>query len=141
MRRKYLSLLLLPLAACATPQEQCVAAATQDLRVLDALILETRTNIERGFGVEEVIVPNSGFTWCYGNWGYNTGINFCSAPSTRTVERPVTIDLEVERLRDGAGPVPELSPLSENLARHCHDAALLDWHSEGRGNAPATAEQ
>jgi hypothetical protein len=97
MRRKYLSLLLLPLAACATPQEQCVAAATQDLRVLDALILETRTNIERGFGVEEVIVPNSGFTWCYGNWGYNTGINFCSAPSTRTVERPVTIDLEVER--------------------------------------------
>jgi hypothetical protein len=97
MRRKYLSLLLLPLAACATPQEQCVAAATQDLRVLDALILETRANIERGFGVEEVIVPNSGFTWCYGNWGYNTGINFCSAPSTRTVERPVTIDLEVER--------------------------------------------
>lgn len=65
--------------------------------MLDALIVETRANIERGFAVEEVIVPNSGFTWCYGNWGYNTGINFCSAPSTRTVERPVTIDLEVER--------------------------------------------
>jgi hypothetical protein len=98
MRRKYLALLLiLPFAACATPQQQCVAAATQDLRVLDALILETRANIERGYGIEEVIVPNNGFTWCYGNWGNNVGINFCSSPSTRTIERPVTIDLDAER--------------------------------------------
>jgi hypothetical protein len=97
MRRKYLSLLLLPLAACATPQEQCVAAATQDLRVLDALIVETRANIQRGYGVEEEIVPSNGFTYCFGNWGYNSGINFCSNPGTTTVERAVTIDLDEER--------------------------------------------
>lgn len=97
MRRKYLVLLLLPLAACATPKEQCVAAATQDLRVLDALILESRQNIARGYAVEEVIVPNVGFSYCFGNWGTNTGISFCSNDTVRTREQAVAIDIEAER--------------------------------------------
>lgn len=50
-------LLLLPLlAACGTPQEQCIARVTRDLRVVDRLIAETETNINRGYAMEEVTV-------------------------------------------------------------------------------------
>ena len=98
MRRKYLALLLiLPLAACATPQQQCVSDATRELQVLDRLIIETRQNIERGFAVEQEIVPRVGFSYCFGNTWSNAGVSFCSSNSTQVRNRPVAIDIEAER--------------------------------------------
>jgi hypothetical protein len=50
-------LMLLPvlfLAACGTPQEQCISANTRDLQVLDRLIRETEGNLTRGYGFETV---------------------------------------------------------------------------------------
>jgi len=50
-------LMLLPvlfLAACGTPQEQCISANTRDLQVVDRLIRETEGNLTRGYGFETV---------------------------------------------------------------------------------------
>ncbi len=50
---KRLALLSLAvLSACGTPQEQCIAQNTRDLRVVDRLILETQGNLARGYGYE-----------------------------------------------------------------------------------------
>jgi hypothetical protein len=51
--------MLLPvlfLAACGTPQEQCISANTRDLQVVDRLIRETEGNLARGYGFEAVTV-------------------------------------------------------------------------------------
>jgi hypothetical protein len=51
--------MLLPvlfLAACGTPQEQCISASTRDLQVVDRLIRETEGNLARGYGFETVTV-------------------------------------------------------------------------------------
>lgn len=53
MKRPFLACLLL-LAACGTPQEQCISAGTRDLRVVDRLIRETEGNLARGYGYETV---------------------------------------------------------------------------------------
>ena len=47
-------LALLVLAACGTPQEQCISANTRDLQVVDRLIRETEGNLARGYGFETV---------------------------------------------------------------------------------------
>ena len=44
---------LLALAACATPQEQCIANASKNLRVVEGLIQTTRGNLARGFALEK----------------------------------------------------------------------------------------
>lgn len=51
--RRLVPVLLLLLAACGTPQEQCIRRETQDLRTLDRLIAETERNIARGYAIEE----------------------------------------------------------------------------------------
>lgn len=51
---RYVLLALLPLAACATPQEQCIANSGRDIGVLGSLIASTQTNIIRGYGLRTV---------------------------------------------------------------------------------------
>ena len=100
MKRCFLILLLLPLAACATPQQQCQNNATRDLRVLDDLIAETRLNVSRGYAIEEEVVPRVGITTCFGNGFYGSGyggVSFCSGTSTSVRRTPVAIDIEAER--------------------------------------------
>ena len=50
MRRLAIACLAL-LAACATPQEACIASATRELRVLDRLLAEVRGNLDRGYAL------------------------------------------------------------------------------------------
>jgi len=45
-------LILLVLAACGTPQEQCIRGVAGDLPTLDRLIAETQGNLQRGYGYE-----------------------------------------------------------------------------------------
>lgn len=63
MRRILLSGLGL-LAACGTPQEQCIARQTRDLRILDRLITETQGNLDRGFALEQVEVFQTRWVTC-----------------------------------------------------------------------------
>ncbi len=99
MRRILLPALVI-LAACGTPQEQCINRGTRDLRVMEKLIAETQANITRGYAIEEytVTVP----VW-----------QLCSAPASapgqpapppfycfeqeaQTRTRPKAIDLKAE---------------------------------------------
>lgn len=49
-------LALAAVAACGTPQEQCIGRNTRDLRTLDRLIAETEGNLARGYAYETVTV-------------------------------------------------------------------------------------
>ncbi len=56
--QRYLAMAaLLALAACGTPQQQCISAVTHDLTVVDKLIVETQTNIDRGYAY--ITVPGT----------------------------------------------------------------------------------
>lgn len=98
--------LLFLLAACGTPQEQCVQRETRDLRTLDRLIAETEANIERGYALVEVqtvdLVPDI----CYRRGAQNSDgthgrpVPFtCFSREIDTELRPKSIDLNVERAK------------------------------------------
>lgn len=94
---------LLALAACASPQERCIEAATRDIRTLDGLIAETQANLDRGFAIDRVAVPINSITSCGfgypGWWGYG---GFCDTTRIVERERPRAIDREAEerKLKD-----------------------------------------
>lgn len=98
----YLGLVaLLALSACATPQEQCINAATREVAIMDQLIAETRRNIDRGYAIEErqIVVPQ--FQRCErivtgADGKPTTDSYFCMKDTVQTVRDPKAIDLEVE---------------------------------------------
>lgn len=49
MRPALALFVILLLAACASPEERCLRAASADLVTLDRLIAETRANLARGY--------------------------------------------------------------------------------------------
>lgn len=94
------------LAACATPQEQCINRETRDLRTLDRLIAETDGNIRRGFAIEEYTVDITVASTCRESGGVDSAGNplppvlvpcFVDREVTRT--RPRAIDLNAERAK------------------------------------------
>ncbi|WP_212524869.1 hypothetical protein [Actibacterium sp. MT2.3-13A] len=100
--RRLILLLVLPLAACATPRQQCESAATQDLRIIDALIVETEQNIARGYRLERETTTRPRLTFCYAGHPYRRerfGMVFCNTTETVVTERPVAIDLKAERAK------------------------------------------
>ncbi|MFV0491584.1 MAG: hypothetical protein ACK5M4_07185 [Pseudorhodobacter sp.] len=90
------------LAACGTPQEQCIASVTRDIRVLDRLIGESEANLRRGYGMEEYIETDSRLAVCRLGIPPTAGRpgrppQYCWRDYDRVVSRPVTIDLARER--------------------------------------------
>ena len=57
-------LTLAALAACGTPQEQCISCNTRDLRTVDRLIAESEGNLQRGYAYESVTVYEDYWTHC-----------------------------------------------------------------------------
>lgn len=117
---------LLPLAllACGTPQEQCIARNTRDLRVVDRLIVETEGNLKRGYALERVTE-------------YEDRPGRCAVPPTAenpnpppemcwvevpvTVERPKAIDLRAEaaKLDSLRAKQRELSRAADSVIAQC----------------------
>lgn len=54
--KRVMVLTLFAVTACGTPQEQCIAAGTRDLKVVEQLITEAEGNIARGYAWQEVTV-------------------------------------------------------------------------------------
>ena len=52
------------LVACGTPQEQCIARETRDLRVVDKLIAETEGNLARGYAFEKITISRTVWVRC-----------------------------------------------------------------------------
>lgn len=91
--------LLLSLAACASPQQQCVGAATSNLRNIDALILQTQGNLQRGYGYTQVVRNVPQFVPCGGGWSGNNynNMDMCLVNTVQSFNQPVTIDLVAEQ--------------------------------------------
>ncbi len=102
MRRIVLSSLCLLLAACGTPQEQCINRETRDLRVVNRLISETEGNLARGYAFEEYTVYETEYVRC----GYDPDDGDPATPRRPRLcldrvpeieRRPVAIDLAAEQ--------------------------------------------
>ncbi len=92
---KFLALPALALlAACATPQEQCINTASNQVRTMQALINTTQGNIARGYAIHRSQEPYEVIDVCYDTDGksYN-----CFHTEYRTKETPVAIDVTEER--------------------------------------------
>ena len=88
-------LLLLPLMACATPQERCINAATRDQRVVERLMAEAQTNLARGYALEEITTYRSVWVQC-GEVKKGRKPRMCLDEVPETTRRPVAIDLAAE---------------------------------------------
>ena len=51
-------------AACGTPQEQCIGRATREIRTVDRLMSEVQGNLDRGYGYEYITVFELDYVEC-----------------------------------------------------------------------------
>ncbi|MFZ3580635.1 hypothetical protein ACOI1H_00505 [Loktanella sp. DJP18] len=85
-------------AACATPQQQCLNNVTEELRVNQFLIAQTQGNLDRGFAIDRQQRVSRGFDMCRerGRDGVTT-TRLCRTTQVRDVNVPQAINLDVER--------------------------------------------
>jgi hypothetical protein len=88
------------LVACGTPQEQCIRAATRDLRTVNALVKESEANLARGYAWEYYEVDRTVWVICdyyYADDGRRAYPRYCLDNVSDTIRRPVAIDPAVEK--------------------------------------------
>lgn len=118
---KRLALLLPLLAACGTPQEQCISGVTRDQRVVERLITTSEANLARGYALEDVTVWRTEWVECgplrTDKNGKPLPPRMCldEVPETRT--QPKAIDLEAE-----ARTLRQLKVKRDQLARNAAPA-------------------
>lgn len=94
-RLSYLALLGF-LAACGTPQEQCISKATRDIRTVDRLITEVQGTLDRGFGYEYITVWELDYVDC-GTEADPSRV--CAIRVPEQERRPVALDLAAEQIK------------------------------------------
>lgn len=103
MRRLILSLSVLPLlAACGTPQEQCINRNTRDLRTVEKLITEVQGNLARGYAIEEYTIVVPVWRQCVVPSADPTQpvvTRPCMEDEVQSRTRPMAIDLNAERAK------------------------------------------
>lgn len=99
MKRLTIPALVL-LAACGTPQEQCINRNTRDLRTVDRLIAEAEGNLDRGYAYETITVYEDYWTTCPQPAPVEGEAppppRLCLDERAVSVERPKAIDLNEE---------------------------------------------
>lgn len=91
--RHFILLVLLPLAACVTPQALCIANAGKDIRVLSGLIASTEGNIARGYGIRTEDYFENERQVC----GMVNGDDiYCDVAVANTRNVPFAVDLNTE---------------------------------------------
>ncbi len=111
--------LLLLLAACGTPQQRCLRAGTEDLRVVSRLIEATERDLARGYGIErDTRRVRVGLNLCSGLGG---NVSFCVGGADEDRARPVAIDAAEERrkLADLRAKQAELRLAARPLVASC----------------------
>ncbi|MCB2094063.1 MAG: hypothetical protein H6901_09440 [Rhodobacteraceae bacterium] len=87
------------LTSCGTPQEQCIRAATRELRTVTGLIAETEATIARGYGYQSEEITRWAWVRCDFDRFDHDAIGpapMCWEPYSDTIRRPVAIDPAVE---------------------------------------------
>ena len=91
---------LLTLAACASPQQQCINSVAGNLHTLDGLILQTQGNLQRGFGYTQIVRNVPQYVSCSSSRTSDniaSGSSFCLVNTVQTFQQPVAIDLVAEQ--------------------------------------------
>jgi hypothetical protein len=113
------------LAACGTPQEQCINRNTRDLRTVERLIVETQGNLDRGYALETVTRYEDYWDTCFDPVVVNGETVFkprpCLQERSYTEERPKAIDLKAEakKLESLKVKRAELARAAEPLIAQC----------------------
>lgn len=90
----------LVLAACVSPQQQCISGAGADLRVNAALIAEVEGNLSRGFALREEQRVREFTRTCIGETESGEEVRTrCEQVQVRNVRVPEPIDLNAERAK------------------------------------------
>ena len=114
------------LAACGTPQEQCIRQGTRDLTVVDRLISESRETLRRGYALEQVETSRLQWRPC----GYPRPAQpgkpappppMCMVEVPDWTTRPVAVDLKAEqaKLASMEAKRKELAKAAEPHIRAC----------------------
>ena len=128
MKRLLFATLGLALAACGTPQENCIRGVTRDLRVVEGLIGDTEANLARGYALENITMSRPVWKQCLRRTGGITpegqpavAPDLCLDDETYTVTRPKAIDLSAEqRTLDGLkAKRAQLTRQSEGAVAQC----------------------
>lgn len=95
-------LLMSMLAACGTPQQQCIAQNTRELRVVDRLIAEVQGNLARGYALRETTVTQPEWQDCLRKTRNKQGKtvlveSLCLEDEAVTVQKPEPIDPAAEK--------------------------------------------
>jgi hypothetical protein len=126
--------LCLALVACGTPQEQCIARETRDLRIVNRLIAETEGNLQRGYAFEEITISRPVWVQCYpvaarppvdGKPAPPPATpRLCLDDEEETVTRPKAIDLGAEQSKlDGLkAKRKQLSAAADRSVAACRKA-------------------
>jgi hypothetical protein len=100
MSKRLAVLALAALAACGTPQEQCINRNTRDLRTVDRLVAETEGNLKRGYAFETVTRDIDVWDTCFEPATVNGQVTLvpttCWRERTITERRAKAIDLKAE---------------------------------------------
>jgi len=100
--RRLILLALLPLIACGTPRERCVASVTRDFRVLDQLIATSKGNLQRGYANESRGYYTTEYRVCgYVQGRYGPRAVWCDVDvwNNRTVQVAINLDDEAATLK------------------------------------------
>lgn len=99
MKRVLITGMMLALASCGTPQQQCIGSVTRDMRVVDRLIATAEGNLARGYAFETVVQTRPVFVDCTPDPTAeipDPPPRQCLKNEERSVSRPVAIDLTAE---------------------------------------------
>ncbi len=99
MKRFLVSAAFLGLAACGTPQQQCIYSVTPDLRAVDRLISETQGNLDRGYALGTDVVNMPEYVDCTPapfKGHPHPQSRSCLIDEPQIISRPVAIDLDAE---------------------------------------------
>ena len=99
MKRFLVVSLAFGLAACGTPQQQCVGQVSRNLNVVDRLIATTEGNLARGYAYADVTETRPDFVDCTPDPTPKHPTprpRQCLVDVSQTVSRPVAVDLNLE---------------------------------------------
>lgn len=115
---------LVALAACGTPQEQCIRANTRDLQVVDRLIRDAEGNLARGYGYQTVTEYEPRWIDCTPRPTEavpNPASQMCFDRVPVTVRKEVALDLNAEaaKLKSLKTKRAALAKAAESVVAQC----------------------
>lgn len=110
---------VLVVTGCATPQQQCVAGATAEVRFLEEELVERRVNIARGYAIRRETRTEMLPEFCYSPV---TQMRFmCMEPvhTVRESRRPINVTDEQERIAQLERALARERQLADQAVNQC----------------------